>query len=142
MLRPRAETLVDFVEQAAYFFVDTKDLVYDPEARKRIAAGQKYLEDLERSLSMLEFFDFDAVEDLLNDYVRSQEVKKPQVLMPLRAALTGTNNAPGVTDLIVILGRQLALERIGRALTLMTEALPDDDPGKGDEAKGKGATPA
>ena len=134
VLRPRAETLVDFVDQAGYFFADTAELVYSDEARKRVAAGQKYLEDLERSLSMLEFFDFDAVEDMLNEYVRSQEVKKPQVLMPLRAALTGTTNAPGVTDLIVIMGRRLSLQRIGRALTLMTEALPDHDPSQEEDA--------
>lgn len=132
VLRPRAEMLEDFVDQARYFF--TEDFPYTSEARKRIAAGQTHLEDLEREFSMLEFFDFDAVDDLLNEYVRSKEVKKPQVLMPLRAALTGTTNAPSVTDLVVILGRQDVLKRIGRSLQMMTESLPDDDPTREAEA--------
>ena len=54
--------------------------------------------------------------------------------MPLRAALTGTTNAPGVTDLVVILGRSEVLRRIGRALQMMTESLPDDDPSREAEA--------
>lgn len=132
VLRPRAEMLEDFVEQSRYFF--TEDYPYSRDARRKIAAGQTFLEDLEREFSMLEFFDFDAVEDLLNEYVRSKEVKKPQVLMPLRAALTGTTNAPSVTDLVVILGRHEVLRRIGRSLQMMTESLPDDDPSREAEA--------
>lgn len=133
VLRPRAETLVEIVEQSGYFFRD--DYPISDEARKRIAAGQQALEDLEREFSMLDFFDEDAVDDLLDDYVRSREIKKPQVLMPLRAALTGTTNAPSVTDLVVILGRAQVLRRIGRALSEMTAALPDDNPAP-EEAEG------
>jgi glutamyl-tRNA synthetase len=136
VLRPRAETLTDIVEQCGYFFDDAYPI--SDEARKKIAAGQQALEDLEREFSMLDFFDEDAVDDLLDDYVRSREIKKPQVLMPLRAALTGTTNAPSVTDLVVILGRQRVLRRIGRALSEMTAALPDDNPASEDEAAASG----
>lgn len=133
VLRPRAETLVELADQCGYFFDD--DFVYEQDAKKRIAAGQQVLADLERELSMLDFFDEDAVEELLDGYVRSREIKKPQVLMPLRAALTGTTSAPSVTDLVVILGRRRVLRRIGRALSEMTAALPDDHPQKeGDTA--------
>jgi glutamyl-tRNA synthetase len=133
VLRPRAETLQEIVEQCGYFFRD--DYPISDDARKRIAAGQQALEDLEREFSMLDFFDEDAVDDLLDDYVRSREVKKPQVLMPLRAALTGTTNAPSVTDLVVILGRAQVLRRIGRALSEMTAALPDDKPAPDEDSK-------
>ncbi|MFO7546038.1 MAG: glutamate--tRNA ligase [Trueperaceae bacterium] len=126
VLRPRAETLVELVEQSGYFFVD--DVRYDDSARKQLAAGQAYLQDVERELSMVEFFDFDGVEDMLRDYVQDQAVPMGKVLMPLRAALTGTTNAPGVTDLIVILGKRTSLDRIGKALTFIDAGLPDDDP--------------
>ncbi len=133
VLRPRAETLNDFVDQGGYFFVDTLD--YTDDARKRIAGGQQVLEDLERELSMLDVFDEDAIDDVLEDYMRSRELKKPAVLMPLRAALTGTTNAPSVTDLIAILGRSRVLTRIGRALSDMTSSLPDDHPSDEDAAE-------
>ncbi|HNQ99319.1 MAG TPA: glutamate--tRNA ligase [Trueperaceae bacterium] len=126
VLRPRAETLVELVGQAGYFFRDT--LRYDESARKQLASGQSFLQDVERELSMLEFFDYDGVDDMLRDYVQEQAVPMGKVLMPLRAALTGTTNAPGVTDLIVILGKREALRRIGQALTFIDAGLPDDDP--------------
>ena len=137
VLRPRAETLVEIAEASSYFFDEA--YAFSDEARKKVAAGQQALEDLERSFSMLDFFDEDAVDDLLDDYVRSREIKKPQVLMPLRAALTGTTHAPSVTDLVVILGRSRVQRRIGRALSEMTAALPDDQPSPEEAAAAEAA---
>ena len=126
VLRPRAETLVDVADGAGYFF--TEDVRYDASARKQLAAGQKYLEDLEREFSILEFFDYDGVDDLLHDYVQAQSVGMGKVLQPLRAALTGTTSAPGVTDLVTILGKRRVLRRIGQALHAINQGLPDDNP--------------
>lgn len=126
VLRPRAETLIDLVEQSRYFFTET--LRYDEAARRQLASGQSHLQGIERELSMLDFFDFDGVDDMLRAYVQEQAVPMGRVLMPLRAALTGTTEAPGVTDLIVILGRRESLRRIGQALTFIDAGLPDDDP--------------
>jgi glutamyl-tRNA synthetase len=131
VLRPRAETLVELVEQAEYFFVD--QVRYDEAARKQLATGQKFLQDIERELSRLEFFDHDGVDDMLHEYMQDQAVPKGKVLMPLRAALTGTTNAPSVVDLIVILGKRTSLDRIGHALTFIDAGLPDDDPQKARE---------
>ncbi len=128
LLRPRAETLLEIAEQAGYFFTDS--VRYDENARKQLAAGQGFLQDVERELSMLEFFDFDGVDDMLRDYVQDQAVPMGKVMMPLRAALTGTTNAPGVVDLIVVLGKSVALRRIAQALTFIDAGLPDDDPQK------------
>jgi len=126
VLRSRAETLVELADAAGYFF--TEDVHYDDSARKQLAAGQKYLEDLEREFSILEFFDFDGVDDLLHDYVQAQSVGMGKVLQPLRAALTGTTSAPGVTDLVTILGKRRVLHRIGLALAAINQGLPDDNP--------------
>lgn len=128
VLRPRAETLVELADQAHYFF--TEDFPYDEGARKQLAAGQAHLQAVERELSMLEFFDYDGVDEMLRDYVQAQAVPMGKVMMPLRAALTGTTTSPGVVDLIVILGKRRSLERIGRALTFIDAGLPDDDPQK------------
>ncbi len=148
VLRPRAETLVDLADGAGYFF--TEEVRYDASARKQLAAGQKYLEDLEREFSILEFFDYDGVDDLLHDYVQAQSVGMGKVLQPLRAALTGTTSAPGVTDLVTILGKRRVLRRIGHALSAIDQGLPDDNPqrpGEGVDSRkgaagGDGQTPS
>lgn len=126
VLRPRAETLAELADQSRMFFVDT--VTYDDDARRRLAAGQAFLEDLERAFSRLELFDDDAIDDLLHEYVQRQGVPLGKVLMPLRVALTGTTQAPAVVDLVAILGRTRTLARLGQALQKIEEGLPDDDP--------------
>jgi glutamyl-tRNA synthetase len=126
VLLPRIETLKDIADQSYYFFND--DFGYTDDAKRRLEAGSKYLEDLERELSRLDYFDHDEVLDTLRDYAREQSVKLPEVMQPLRAALTGTTQAPGVTELCEILGKQKVLERIGRAIEGLNANLPDDKP--------------
>lgn len=128
VLRPRAETLNDFADMAGYFFTD--DFEYTDEALKRVAAGQAHLQDLEREISMLDFFDYDSFDDLLQSYVQGQGVNIGRVMQPLRSALTGQTSAPGVSEIAAILGRQKVLARIGRALQSSTASLPDDNPQK------------
>lgn len=128
VLRPRAETLADFAEHD-YFF--TEDFSYSTDAKKKLQGGQKYLEGLEREFARLESFDEDSVDDALHDYVQAQTgVKMGAVLQPLRAALTGRANSPGMTEVVSILGRKRVTQRLGRALTAITQGLPDDRPEK------------
>ncbi|CAN5876513.1 glutamate--tRNA ligase [soil metagenome] len=133
VLLPRIETLQELVEQGDYFFND--DFSYTEDAKRRLEAGQKYLEGLERELSLLDFFDHDDVEDAVRDYVQSQSVKMGEVMQPLRAALTGTTQAPGVIELCTILGKRKVLARIGRAIDFLEAGLPDDKPQKPAETK-------
>ena len=126
VLRPRAETLLELTDQLVPFFESR--LRYDVDARRRLAAGQSYLEDLERAFAALEWFDDDDVDELLRGYVQRQAVPMGKVMMPLRVALTGTTQAPGVVDLVVIMGKERTMERIGQALQAISEGLPDDDP--------------
>ncbi len=128
VMLPRVETLSELAEGSGYFF--NPDFRYDDEAKRKLEGAQKYLEDLERELSRLDFFDEDDVDDAIRDYVQAQGVKMGEVMMPLRAALTGTTQAPGVTDLCVILGKAEVLKRIGRALEFLQGNLPDDKPQK------------
>ena len=133
VLRPRAETLRDFADHG-YFFTD--DFTYDDGAKKKLQGGQKYLEGLEREFARLDSFDEDSVDDALHDYVQSQSgVKMGAILQPLRAALTGTTNSPGMTEVVSILGRKRVTDRLGRALTAITQGLPDDKPEKAPKDK-------
>ena len=127
ILRPRAETLTDFTSHD-YFFRD--DFTYSPDAKKKIAGGQTYLQDMEGEFARLDSYDLDSVDDTIRDYVQAQSVGMGKVMQPLRAALTGKTNAPSVTDLVSVLGRQRVMARIGRALTTVTDDLPDDKPEK------------
>ncbi len=128
VMLPRVETLAELADSCYYFFTDSYN--YSEDAKRRLVAGQQHLEALERELSRLDVFDFDDVDDALRDYVKSESIKMGEVMMPLRAALTGTTQAPSVTDLAVILGQAKTLQRIGKAISDLEKGLPDDKPVK------------
>ncbi|MDQ3398489.1 MAG: glutamate--tRNA ligase, partial [Deinococcota bacterium] len=127
----RVEMLAEFPRVVAYFFKE--DFSFEEDAKKRLASGQKYLEDLELEFARLESYDEDSIDEMLHDYVQSQSVGMGKVLQPLRAALTGTLQAPGITELVSVLGRDRVLRRVGRALAAITAGLPDDRPVKNDK---------
>jgi glutamyl-tRNA synthetase len=131
ILQPRVETLQDFASQSGYFF--REDFSFDDKASKKLAAGQGYLGDLERELALLDSFDPDGIEEVIDDYLHERSLSKGKVLPPLRAALTGTMSSPDIIEVASILGRQRVLARIGRALQYVTSGLPDDNPVKEDE---------
>lgn len=136
VLTPRAETLLDFVEQGRYFFVE--DFSFDEQAKKKLEGGQKYLQDLELVFARLDSDDPDSIDDLVQEYVKAQSVGKGKVLPPLRAALTGTTSSPDIIEVTSILGRQRILDRIGRALAYITAGLPDDKPQRESEEAAAG----
>lgn len=133
IMRDRIETLTDFVNKATYFFKE--DFSFDEQAKKKLKGGQMYLGALERQFALLDSFDYDSVDDLIRSYVKSRGVKMGEVMQPLRAALTGMTASPDLIDLISILGREKVLKRIGRALTYITQGLPDDKPEKNPKEK-------
>ncbi len=128
IMRERAETLSDFSNKASYFFKE--DFSFEEEAKKKLKGGQVYLGSLERQFALLDSYDYDSIDDVIRNYVKSRSVKMGEVMQPLRAALTGTTSSPDLIDVISILGRSRVLGRIGRALTYITQGLPDDKPEK------------
>ncbi len=137
VMRERVETLSDFVSKATYFFKE--DFSFDEQAKKKLKSGQVHLGSLEREFALLDSYDYDSVDDLIRSYVKSHSIKMGEVMQPLRSALTGTTSSPDLIDVISILDRGRVLSRIGRALTYLTQGLPDDKPEKNqkEEAENK-----
>ena len=72
-----------------------------------------------KSLSM-EFndsdFSIEAIESILKNYVKNADLKFPQIAMPLRVVLLGTDQSPSVGHIISIIGKELFNIRMDRFL--------------------------
>ena len=60
-----------------------------------------------------------AIEAALEQLLDQHSLKKPQLFMPLRWALTSRQDSPGLIEVIVVLGKDRAIERIQRALEIL-----------------------
>jgi glutamyl-tRNA synthetase len=107
-------------EQARPFFTPLEELAYDEKAAKkhwknpleaseRLAAARSEIEGTE-------LFDHDSLESALRASAERLEIGAGKMFQPLRLALMGSAESPGIFDVLTLLGRERSLERIDRAL--------------------------
>lgn len=110
-LKPRAKTLKDLVDGAAYL-IAKRPLTLDEKAAKLLSDDARIM--LGRLLPQLESAQWtsDALEAEVRGFAEAEGLKLGGVAQPLRAALTGRSVSPPVFDVMAVLGREEALARI------------------------------
>ena len=58
----------------------------------------------------------DALEPVVNSLIKSHETNFKGVGQPIRVALTGSKFGPGVYDIIISLGKEEVLKRLGNKI--------------------------
>jgi glutamyl-tRNA synthetase len=115
-LKPRAQTLIELAEKAA-FYVRPRPLAPTEKAANQLAKGQAHLYALAELLPGTDPWQAEALETAVRGYVESAGAKLGDVAQPLRAALTGSTESPGLFEVLEVLGRDESLARIADALT-------------------------
>jgi len=110
LYKERANTLVDLSTQIIFFFEEQKlpdELV------------QKYLDDERLQLigkfyALFDKLDWEdeKINAAIKNFVTENAVKFPQIAMPLRVILTGTDHTPSIASIMWILGREETKQRI------------------------------
>jgi glutamyl-tRNA synthetase len=114
-LKPRAKTLVDMAEGAA-FLVRPRPLPVDAKAEKILATGGRdLLAEVLPSLDTVEWTT-SALEAWARDTAEARELKLGKVAQPIRAALSGSTVSPPIFEVMEILGRDESLARIRDAV--------------------------
>jgi glutamyl-tRNA synthetase len=113
VLKVRAKDLNELAEGSAFLFakrplaMSEKALgLLNDEARGRLAA-------IHERLSGLEDWTLEGLEGNLKAMAETLGLGLGKLAQPLRAALTGQTTSPGIFDVLVLLGREESLARIG-----------------------------
>jgi glutamyl-tRNA synthetase len=118
LLKVRARTVGDIVRQATPYFAT--DIPYEDEAVskhwKDADATTGILRDVRERLAAVEPWTPDAMERSLRDLAEALGIGGGKVFQPLRVALTGMNVSPGIFEVLMAMGRELALRRLDNAL--------------------------
>ena len=116
LLQPRARTLKDFSTWGRAFFSD--DFAYDAEAAKKFwkdPALADLLRELGVRMARLEPFSLEDTERALRGLAEEKGVKAGVLINAARVALTGQAVAPGLFEVMLVLGRERAADRLQRA---------------------------
>jgi glutamyl-tRNA synthetase len=115
LLRPRARRLTDFIEQARPFLVDTVE--YDSEAVEKHLSTvglEEHVAALASALRTLSPFDESHVEAAVRGTASERGLKAGNLIHATRVAVTGRTTSPGLFEVLVLLGRDRAVERLSR----------------------------
>jgi glutamyl-tRNA synthetase len=111
-LKPRAKTIIQLAE-AAKFYARTSPLPIDAKAKEAIAQHTGNIEAAASAFASLSgTWDSATLEAAVKQLVADLGVAFKDVGMPLRAALAGTTNAPGIGEIMAALGHDESLARL------------------------------
>ncbi len=107
-----APTLVDFAK-ASLFYLRKRPLPLDEKAAQMLdPSARALLGEVKQTLTGLHEFKHDKIEHALKELSAKKDLKIGKVLMPLRAAITGTTNSPSIVHVAEILGKDETLGRL------------------------------
>jgi len=115
-LKQRAKTLLELSESAEFYAVK-RPLQLSPKAVKLLdAESLGRLGRFRAILASLTEWSVNILEETGRRFSEAEGVKLGTVAQPLRAALTGKTNSPGIFDVMEVLGRDETLGRLDDAL--------------------------
>src|SRR5688572_4272320 len=112
-LQPRAKTVLELIELAQFIYATrpiaieaAAEAVLTPEARQSTA-------EFTDVLNRLSDWSVPAIDTAARAFADAKGLKLGKVAQPLRAALTGRTVSPGIFEVMVLIGRDETLSRLG-----------------------------
>ncbi len=103
-----ASSLNQIAEDSIYFFEEPKirfdSLNINPSKKLLLSTFSKQLKEID--------FEKNSIEKYIKEFLQANNLKFPELGKPLRIILTGKENAPSISELLFILGKETSLKRI------------------------------
>jgi glutamyl-tRNA synthetase len=114
LMRERFNLLSEVPEKVGFFFAP---VAADDKAAAKLGEGQSLLTALTAQLEALPDWNQVALEACCREFATNQAVKLGAVMQPVRAALTGRLESPGLFEIMLLLGKAETLQRLATATT-------------------------
>jgi glutamyl-tRNA synthetase len=117
LLKPRARRLDEFASLGRFFFSD--DLEFDPAAVEKHLKPEgtaAHLRAVDIAFAALEAFDAASLESALRAVAEKRGVKAGTLIHAVRVAVTGRTVSPGLFEVLALLGRDRAHQRLTYAI--------------------------
>jgi len=118
-LKERSKTLVDLAKSLRYYI--SIDVKYDQKAKDKFLNEKTlpYLGDLRHRLDTLNEFSHAALEQLFRSVTETHGIKLGALAQPVRVAVTGGTESPGIFDVLEVLGKEKTLKKLDNAMRMI-----------------------
>ncbi len=114
-LKNKAKTLEDIYKNAQYIITD-KINFKDEDLKLIDDKSKKIISEFNGKISEIEDLKKETLEPIINNLIKSNDTNFKGVGQPLRIALTGSKFGPGIYDIIISLGKEEVIKRLGNKI--------------------------
>ena len=114
-LKNKAKTLEDIYRNSQYIISDKVNF-NDDDLKLIDETSKKIISEFHGKISELNKFNRETLEPIINDLIKSNNTNFKGVGQPLRIVLTGSKFGPGIYDIIVSLGKDEVIKRLGNKI--------------------------
>ncbi len=118
-LKERSKSLRDFIDQSSYFFTDPQS--YDEKSSRKNwknEATSQIINVYKKRLESIEQWDANVIESTLRMTAEQNDISAGKLIHPTRLALSGVSNGPSLFTLMAILGKDVCIRRLNKALEI------------------------
>jgi len=118
-LQERSKTLDDLAQSLTYYIAD--EIEYNVKAKEKFL-NDKYLTNLtevKASLGTVDTFVAAQIEKVFTSVSQRLDAKLGNIAQPVRVAVTGRTESPGIFEVLEILGKEKTLKRLARAIQMI-----------------------
>ena len=114
-LKNKAKTLEDIYKNAQYIISD-KINFKDEDLKLIDEMSKKIISEFNSKISEINELKKESLETIINDLIKSNNTNFKGVGQPLRIVLTGSKFGPGIYDIIISLGKEEVIKRLGNKI--------------------------
>jgi len=118
-LQERAKTLIELAKSLRYYIAE--DVIFDEKAKEKFLNEKSLLllNDLRDTLALHADFTHAGLEPVFKGIVEKHGVKLGALAQPVRVAMTGGTESPGIYEVLEVLGKEKTLKRLERAISII-----------------------
>lgn len=115
-LRERSQTLVELAGKVNAFY--QSDVTYHPADADKFLTTDAVptLQHMATALATINDWNEENIQAVVKSVMKERQLKMPQLAQPLRVALVGSTQSPGISSTIFLVGQTAAIERIEKAI--------------------------
>jgi glutamyl/glutaminyl-tRNA synthetase len=114
----------EFIEKSDFLFHE--DIVLNKQAKDQYLGSRKQIDNivhLKKRLEALDCFELEAIERVVKELAEELGIKAADIIHPARVALTGASAAPGIYEVIYLVGKNRVINRLESAIADSSQYL-------------------
>jgi len=118
-LKERAKTLVELAHSLRFYIAE--DIEYEEKAKTKFLNEKNlpYLLDVKDAVKGIDNFVAPEIEKVFVSLVEKHKTKLGNIAQPVRVAITGKTESPGIFEVLEIVGKEKTLKRLEKAIKII-----------------------